>query len=746
MKTKQQNKQSSQIFSPVDYFYDEAGMTNTGDKYSVTYKIIPPVSLNSKYVPEIAEDKMQKILFALHDFEFKFTVRNSYVPQEEYVDSIILPQNKEPAVNNLISNYNEMLADNADIGHNNYAMHFYLTLITKAVTPEEALNKFNNVDEYVVNSFKEMYDYSAVRLDMQERFDLFYSINHPDNTEAGQCKPGVLIKTISPNNIKFERDYIQLGDKYVRVVCVNNISKQVNNISDLTSVLSNSVFTINYECIDKEYALNTLSRNIKNNTIVQNVVVRDTIEDRKNKRTEKRYINKEETEQTYFDKAAYNLISDACDNSQDVFLTSYVIAIFADTLTDLDKDTDLLRLSANKLQCKIKVAITQQKEGFLSVYPSAGMFVNYNVVFNSARLAQLSPFNLQKLSEKQATLIGISEINDNFIMVDRSNYYKGLIMGAEKSGKTFGLKREAVNTLMSTDSTVIIITPNKNNEYDKLITNVNGAISQAVNTDLFTYDSSYNLNQSPESLKTLFLSSFMALRRDLYKQAKNEKEIVELNNELDKESKILINCGDYTSAVSYLSSYPNELPLFGLSLKGNENKNIEEYSPALKYSDYSNNRFNVITYNTPAELLTTLDYAWNIAITYRKANKNISLYIEGIDPLLYAPCSSNYLLKLLDNCEIIKVPVTISLQNASRIAYDSAASVELEYLLKKVDYFKLFKLNIAERQIVSKILNLPYTLQSYLAESETAKGVIITSSISAAFNDKFDSNDFYKML
>lgn len=101
---------------------------------------------------------------------------------------------------------------------------------------------------------------------------------------------------------------------------------------------------------------------------------------------------------------------------------SVVVALFSDTLEDLERDTTLLKISASKYACPIKPFDLQQHEAFVSVLPLGSMKVDVPRLFNADRLSKLLPVNIQSLFEREVTLQGLNEINDNFVLIDRRNY------------------------------------------------------------------------------------------------------------------------------------------------------------------------------------------------------------------------------------------------------------------------------------------------------------------------------------
>ena len=750
--------------------YEESGMIQIEpNKYSVTYRIEAPDNIiDERYVSEVAYKCMHDIIVGLNGFEFSFTIRNSYMPMNEYLNSIMLIQDKEPAVNELIEDYNETLRENVGIGHNNFKMSLYLTLAKTAETPDEALKEFQNVDDIVVKNIHTLYNYSAKLLQLGDRLSVLYDAYHPeedghkfgDKVDYDGC--GFSIKSmkkmhmntkdvIAPVFYKVdERDYMRVGNKYVRMLFINVIPAQITDslLSDLISISSNSILTVNYKPVDSQYGFNAAARLVKNNTEVKNVVVRDTITDRKNRRVDKKETFIKETEEEYFNKTALDIFTDATANEQPVFLTTFVIGLYSDTLDELNRDTDLLRLSANKYNCQVKVCDLHQNEAFQSVLPLGNMKIDAQRTFNVDRLSQMLPVNIQALFEKTVTLQGLNEINDNFVLVDRGNYPVGLIAGMKGSGKSFAMKREFINTLMSTNDTVVILNCNKydkngdkiHDSYEKIVAQLGGAFHKGINTDLFTCDDNYGLTTDNKTFKKMFLEAFVIFRLGIQNKIMTEKELDDVKVELSNEIEVLCECSEYTQAVSFAEAHPDNFRLFRAALRG--------FIPTAVYPDFTQNRINLVSYDTASELLMQMDYLWNFALAMKKANRNVWIYIDGIDDFMYSTQTSDYIISLADKCEKIKVPITMVAQDSARISSNDAASIEFDYFLGKVDYFKLLSQGVIERKKYAYKLDIPASLIPYITDREPGEGIIITPSANISFNDRFetDSNPFYAKL
>lgn len=742
--------------------FEELGIINiSGEKYSRTYEICQPDDSSMElFNQNIVHAVFKDILVGLKDFEFQFTIRNAVTSLNEYFDSIKLPEDKEENVNKLIRAYNDVLIDNACIGHNNFKMKIYLTVTTTADHIEDAIDKFSDIDEFICEQFNRLYGYEAIALSIEERLESLYDIYHPDEAslEFGNIVDydgnGFSLDSMYRMNLTTKdviaptiydvsdenRNYMRVGNKYVRMLFINSMPINVTDsiLSDLISVSSNSVLSVSYSPIDSKFGFEAAARKVKSNTEIKKVPIRDTIKDKKEKKTETRLTFKEESEEQYFNKAALDVLTKCNAKDEPLELTTFVIGLFADDLDELERDSKLLILSANKYNCQLKTLDFQQNEGFQTALPLGNVKVNTARTFNLDRLSHIVPINVHSLFEKEPTLIGLNGINDNFVFVDRHNYPLGFITGLKGSGKTFSLKREMGNTLMTTNDTIVCLT-SKPDEYISFATNFDGSFTDAVHTDLFSCVENYGLSNAGEALKAQFLEAYISIKNSLHKKRCLNEEMESDTLAVNKEVASIIKASSLEEALTIAREDPEAYPFFINAMVNHKTSSF--------YLEYLTERLNIVSFSSAEELLMEIDYLWNMAIVMKKASRNMWIYVDGIDELIYSTAASTYLSSIMTLCEKLKVPFTVVVNESAKIVSNSTAVIELDYLLEKVNYVKLFSQGPIERKRFVEQLHIPQSLVPYIIDKEKGEGIVITPSMNVSFIDSFEDpsvNEFYK--
>lgn len=747
---------------PYRYCYQEAGMIETENGvYTRTYKISPPdEAVKGSYHSKMTRMQMENILQKLaENFTFEFTIRNCHMDKKEYLSKIKIPEKgSEDAYHHLRALYNRVLEENCDIGHNNFTREVYLTLSVEADTPEEALKQFEGANQWLTEIFHSLYGFRIQAMELSERLELLYNIYHP---EPGAAKfgskvdydgKGFSIKsmqrmkmdtkdTIAPERYECKkRDYMRVGNYYARSFFINSISECVSDgmMLDIASVSSNSIVSGHYDGVDQELGFKVAAKMVRENTEVKNIPIRDTVSDRKKHRMQRQERNIRDDEDEYFYRTALNIFKQAKAKSQTAIQAAFIITLFAESLEELNRDSSLLYLSASKYVCQIRCLDLQQNEGFQSVLPLGTLKANVRRMFSVEQMAAMQPLSIQGIFEKVRTFYGLNAINDNFVFMDRANFPTAMIAGVTGSGKTTSVKREAANTLLSTRDDVVILAGHPE-EYLSYVEKLHGQMVYGFCPDIFDKDSNYNLNSEKYILQRIFLEAYLTSKVGFHQQRLLPDALQEYYKQAEKEAELLCKFDSMNEALNYAKEHPVELQLFV--------KSLENFRFAADHLN-GNHRLVVMGYEKEDELLVNLDYLWNYAVQSKKKNRTVWIFIDSVDALIYSTTCSDYLISLLERAEMLKIPVTLVVQDAVHIVTNQKAVIEFDYLLNKIRYFKLLSLGPVERKKFIERLNISQQLIPYFVDRGPGEGILITPSANIAVNDRFEKNDneFYKLF
>ena len=749
--------------------YEECGIIETQNNvYTRGYEISnPEEKVQTQFNIQLVRNCMESILkdMAVDGMSYQFCVRNRRVDTQDYLKNILALEHGEEKLDDYVRRYNDTICENTSIGHNNFETKIYYIISYSAEIVEDAIEQFEKIYEVVKSRFQNLYGYIANPMSLVERLESIYDIFHPENKQdfgkivdydgngfsfhSMQLMKLTTKDLVAPSeDIISESNYLKIGNSFARALFINSVPMDAPDtvLTDIMGVSSNSVLSVLYQPMESEIGFNVSAREVKENTYKKVIPVRDTVEDRKARRTKVQELPIYESEQTYFQETALELYKESVAKGNPTMLTSFVIVLFADDLKELDRDTRLLKLSASKYAVQIRTADKIQLEAFQSVLPLNNAKIDVKRTFSVDRLTTMPPINVQALFEQIRAFHGLNAINDNLVLIDRQNYMSGMITGIENSGKTFACKRECFNALISTNDEVIILTK-KPQEYKIFTQELGGSVVYDFHPDFVDVDENFNLTEAPEELRKAVLEACITYGNGFYKK-KYKTLTGEKDNLLEDEKR---------TAYRKVEAEAERLKIYSkledmLDYASENFMHFEMFLSAMdRYMVYGNlpqSRLKAIHIESDMDMIIKLSYFLDYAVRMKKKNKNIWLFVDGADELLYSTTGSDFLIALLERTEKLHVPVTLIIDDSVHIFTNQDASIEFEYLLNKMNYFKLFGLGPIERKQFIEKLNIADTLVPYITDREPGEGIILTSTSNIAFTDRLGDEEhlFYKLF
>lgn len=749
--------------------YEECGIIETQNNvYTRGYEISnPEEKIQTQFNIQLVRNCMESILkdMAVDGMSYQFCVRNRRVDTQDYLKNILASEHGEEKLDDYVRRYNDTICENTSIGHNNFETKIYYIISYSAEMVEDAIEQFEKMDDVVKSRFQNLYGYIANPMSLVERLKSLYDIYHPENKQdfgkivdydgngfsfhSMQLMKLTTKDLVAPSeDIVSESNYLKIGNSFARALFINSVPVDAPDtvLTDIMGVSSNSVLSVLYQPMESEIGFHVSAREVRENTYKKVIPVRDTVEDRKARQTKVQEMPIHESEQTYFQEAALELYKESVAKGNPTMLTSFVIVLFADDLEELDRDTRLLKLSASKYAVQIRTADKIQLEAFQSVLPLNNAKIDVNRTFSVDRLTTMPPINVQSLFEQIRAFHGLNAINDNLVLIDRQNHMSGMITGIENSGKTFACKRECFNALISTDDEVIILSK-KPEEYEYFTQELGGSVVYDFHPDFTDVDENFNLTEAKEELRKAVLEACITygngFYRKKYKTLTGEKDNLLEDEKRDAYRKV-------EAEAERLKIYSNYRDMFEYA--ATNYINFEMFLSAMDryrvYGDLPDSRLKVVHIESDMDLIIKLSFFLDYAVQMKKKNKNIWLYVDGADELLYSTTGSDFIIALLERTEKLHVPVTLIIDDSVHIFTNQDASIEFEYLLNKMNYFKLFGLGPIERKQFIEKLNIADTLISYITDREPGEGIILTSTSNIAFTDRLgdEEHSFYKLF
>ena len=588
---------------PFKDCYKECGVIeSTPGNFSVAYKVHINDKVEDKSIEEL-RDGLRVILsdLASQGYSYQIFIQNSTIQIGDFLDSVQLKANKSNEVNEFIHRYNHMLKNNAEIGHNNFERTISFVLNYRAEMVDDAISKFEDLNEKLIIAFKEQYGYTIERETIEERLEMMYDLFHPEATSTYLQKReevGNIKSAICPDEYEFKNtSYLKIGETYARVLFINSIPSVISHtlLNDLMATASNSVMSISCTPMDTKLGLEVAKKKVQENTDIRQIFIRNTVEDRKHKRSETKVERVRETETSYFYEHASEVLQEAIDNNDVMLMTNFLFAIFANSKEELDRHTKLLSMSASKFAVQIRVCEDFQDEAFQSMFPVCNIKVHTSRFLSSSTIATMQPLRAKVVVSNKYSFSGLNSISDNLVFINRDLCRVGIISGVDHSGKSFAVKREITNKLMNSDNEILLITPNMT-PYKNFVKVFKGDVYNSEHVDFF-------MLSKDQTVKQYMFEAYMSNALELHKKRMANTKKKEISEIIKKEAEILSKFNSWNEAMKAFNSDKQRFATFGTALKTmGYMEGFKKEASFLK----STNRLNIVEVKNDADLIIAM--------------------------------------------------------------------------------------------------------------------------------------------
>lgn len=418
---------------------------------------------------------------------FQILVNNHTLDIQEFERNAMMPV-KNDGLDELRSEYNEILRDRIRSGCNSLRSDRYLIVSIEAESAAAASNQFVRMDTQIVSLVNKIGKAECKALNSTDLLRVLYDIYNRGDEEAFGAKTqldnlgrksfdftnlhrlGLTTKdAIGPQSMQFKPSYFILGENnFGRAEYVNALPSQLSTefYIELTSLGFTMLSAVHYMPLPQEDAL----RKTRNKLISANANVVDA----QKKAARYGYSGELISENLKLaSREANELLADLQIRDQKLFEVSIVFCHFANSMEELNQQTELIRSTARKNLVTVNTLTFQQENGFAAALPLARNELSVKRTLTTETAAVFMPFRCQELSEEKGICYGTNAISQNLISVDRRNLTNpsGWLFGVPGSGKSFAAKTELISVILNSDAEVIIVDPER--EYTPLLYRLN---------------------------------------------------------------------------------------------------------------------------------------------------------------------------------------------------------------------------------------------------------------------------------
>jgi hypothetical protein len=173
---------------------------------------------------------------------------------------------------------------------------------------------------------------------------------------------------------------------------------------------------------------------------------------------------------------AKEFLSDLTERDQRMMFAVVTLVHIADTLEQLDADTETLLAIGREHLCQFSVLRYQQEDGLNTVLPYGLRRVKALRTLTTESTAVLMPFRVQEIQDPGGLSYGVNAISKNLLICDRKRLISphAFYLGVSGSGKSMAMKSTIQNVALATGDDIIIIDAER--EYGPLARALGGEV------------------------------------------------------------------------------------------------------------------------------------------------------------------------------------------------------------------------------------------------------------------------------
>lgn len=705
---------------------------------------------------QILDDAGKKKLFLsycafLNSFEsddiFQITIYNHRRNPLDLKENVLLPE-KQDELNVYRDEWNQMLLDHANEG-NGIMQERFLTITSSHDDRNIVKNQFSRLGVDLQQRFAELGSSCQV-LNCKERLRILHDFyRHGEETiyqfdfDSTKKLGHDFRDYICPDSMEKYADHLKIGSRYCRVLFIKSYAANISDkfIRELSDFAIDMMLTITVTPMSAqkaqqlaEYKLMGAESNIASWQQKQN--------QRNNFSAVVPFQKEQEREE------CRDFLNDLQNRDQRVFIVTITLLHMADSLEQLDQDTDNFRSVAQKKMCQLSPLTFQQLDGMNTTLPLGLKRISADRTMTTEAFSACMPFNVQEIHHKGGRYFGQNVISNNMIFVNEFflQNANSFILGLSGAGKSMFAKEYMTQIRLGTDADIIVIDPER--EYIPLVEHFGGEIIRVSSTSENHINALEVRQGHDENIEK-------AIQRKQEFVLSLCEEIIGADR-MDARAKSMI---DRCTGKLYYQYVKNKMQDEAPTLKDlyEELKRQPEHlgqELALEIELYATGSMNTFARQTNVDtqnrficydilelgtdlmtvgMLVVLDNILNRINRNREDGKKTYIFIDEIYLLFMHEYSSTFLYKLWKRVRKYGGCCIGMTQNVSDVLESNTAST----MIGNSEFLCMLNQSPTDSQILAKLLHIPETQLQYITGVKAGHGLLKIGSSLIPFANEF---------
>lgn len=462
---------------PISCIWEDGIFLVGRNKYARTFKFT-----DINYAVASREDKEAMFLEyseLLNSFDSgattKITIANRRLNKADFEKAILIPY-REDGLDIYRKEYNKMLMDKAT-GANSIVQEKYVTISVCKKNIEEAKNYFARVGADLIAHFMRLGS-RCTEMDATEKLRALHDFYRTGEETSFRFELSETMRKghdfrdfICPDTLEFEADHFKMGGRYGRVLFLREYASYIKDdmVTELTDLNRNLMLSIDVIPVPTDEAV----REVENRLLGVETNITNW-QRRQNQNNNFSAVIPYDMELQR--KESKEFLDDLTTRDQRMMFGVLTLVHTADSLEQLDADTEALLTTARKHLCQIATLKYQQMDGLNTALPIGLRKINALRTLTTESLAVLIPFRVQEIMDTGGVYFGENAISHNLIMCNKAKLLNpnAFLLGVPGSGKSFSAKELIAFLALATDDDILICDPER--EYASLVRAMGGEV------------------------------------------------------------------------------------------------------------------------------------------------------------------------------------------------------------------------------------------------------------------------------
>lgn len=741
---------------PIQRVYRD-GIWQVGNKFSRTWRFA-----DINYSVASHEDQQEMFLSycgVLNSLPAgataKITINNRRLNGTDFQHSVLM-RLKADGLDQYRREYNNLLMEKA-VESNNLIQDKYITISVARKNIDEARTFFKRVDLDLSKSFGKL-DSGAKALDNHERLRIFHDFFRPgeeqnfrfDFSEA-MGRGHSFKDTIAPDGLQFKADHFEMGGKVGRVLFLREYASYIKDrmITDLSDFSRNLMLSIDILPIPTNEAIREMQSRILG---VESDITR--WQQKQNANNNFTAAIPYELEQLRAENKEF--LDDLSTRDQRMIFANVTLVHLADTLEQLDADTETLQAIGGESLCQFSILRYQQEAGLNTALPYGLRRIRTTRTLTTESTAVLMPFRVQEVQDAGGIYCGVNAVSKNLLICNRKRLLNphGFILGVSGSGKSFTMKEFITFLALSTNDDIIIIDVER--EYGDLTRALGGAVieispSSPHHINPLEITRGYGAGENPVAMKSELMMSICEQQMGAGELGAFHKSIIDRCTANVYHD--FIKSGgrgrqpilpDWRNEVKRQPEREaQELALASeLFVEGSLNMFAHETNVDIENRIVTFDLYEMGEQLKPTGLNVSMETIQNRVAANRLAGKYTWVFVDEVYLFFRYHYSAQFLYKCWKRFRKYAAAMTAATQNVEECLRSDTARL----MFANSEFLVLLNQAATDRAELAKLLNISANQMSYITSAEAGHGLIRVGGSIVPFANDFPRNgELYRL-